>query len=115
MNPALREATNQVNPAPASESTDAKLQVPMDTVFSHRGLPSFVEAAAGILSSHPNGGANVNDPSCDPCSSACRRFARVAVQQRMGLLSERRIGFGGSDPASACFERKALEELRACV
>jgi hypothetical protein len=33
----------------------------------------------------------------------------------MGLLSERRIGFGGSDPASACFERKALEELRACV
>jgi hypothetical protein len=58
---------------------------------------------------------HVNDPSRDPCSAAYRRFAHVAVQQRVGLLSERRIGFGGSDPASACVERKTLEELRARV
>ena len=53
---------------------------------------------------------HVNDPSCDPYSAACRGFAHVAIQQRMGLLSERRIGFGGSDPASACLERKVIAE-----
>ena len=52
---------------------------------------------------------HVNDSSCDPCSPAYRRFAHVAVQQGMGLLSERRIGVGGSDPAGARFDRKTLE------
>jgi hypothetical protein len=51
---------------------------------------------------------HVNDSSCDPCSPAYRCFAHVAVQQGMGLLPKRRIGVGGFDPASACFEWKTL-------
>lgn len=83
----------------------------MDAVFAHRGLAFSVEAAAGFRSRSPMEAQHVNDSSRDPCSPAYRRFAHMAIQQRMGLLSKRRIGFGGSDPASARPERKTLEAL----